>query len=113
LPVGVGASVAANDCPKVFIPNTGRDPEQFGTTLTKRFDLLVEYLRRDAGSHVPIDRLVNVIILDSRNGEYDGDVNLVELNGRGVQIIDAPLVAESSRPFLDPERLLAVLLSLT
>jgi len=29
LPRGVGQAVAENDCPKVYIPNTGVDPEQY------------------------------------------------------------------------------------
>ena len=44
LPTGVGSAIAGTDCPKVYIPNLGHDPEQIGMTLDSSVQTLLEYL---------------------------------------------------------------------
>ena len=46
LPKGVGAAISSADCPKIFIPNTGSDPEQNGMTLTGMVRTLIKLLKK-------------------------------------------------------------------
>ncbi len=51
LPKGVGRAISRNPCPKVFIPNTGCDPEQYGLELADQIQTLISYLRQDDPEH--------------------------------------------------------------
>jgi CofD-related protein of GAK system len=113
LPRGVGAAVAGNDCPKVYIPNLGRDPEQIGLTLDQSVETLLRYLKADAGKDAANDQLLNFVLLDSANGRYASAISAKKLRQLGIQLIDVPLVTKRSAPFYDPELLVSALLSLT
>lgn len=113
LPDGVGRAVAAADCPKVFVPNTGgRDPEAVGMTLTDQADELLRYLRRDDPSGIAGSDVLGYILVDSENGAYPGGVDKAALETRGLTVIDTPLVAPDRPPDIDPARLVAILLSM-
>ncbi|MEE4356217.1 MAG: GAK system CofD-like protein [Desulfococcaceae bacterium] len=113
LPSGVGSAVAANLCPKVFIPNTGgKDPETFGMTFMEQVEQLTEYLRKDDPRKLSVTDLLNFIVIDSRNGDYGGDADTELLKQQGVEIIDIPLISPESRPYIDEKLLVPVLLSL-
>jgi len=113
LPSGVGRAIAANPCPKVYVPNLGTDPEAKGLSVTDQVRLLLEYLRRDAPDEIVYDAVLNFVLVDSKNGAYPGPVDRKRLRSWGVEIIDCPLVTEASRPYLDGAKLAEVLLSLT
>ena len=72
LPLGVVDSVAARDCPKVFIPNTGRDKEFPGATVAEMTAGLIHYLEtgfsNDFDGDRRLDRLLDFVLLDSRAG---------------------------------------------
>lgn len=72
LPVGVGGCVAQADCPKVYIPNVGDDPEQLGMSVAAAVAVLLATLRRDAGSDAPASQLLQSVLVDTRSGEYRG-----------------------------------------
>ena len=113
LPQGVGSAIAANEGPKVFIPNLGHDPEQIGMSLNHSLQRLMEYLRADVADNCPDEKLLNFVLLDSKNGSYSSPLsnNLVrELN---IQVIDTPLISERSALYYDSEKLVSALLSLT
>lgn len=110
LPKGVGRAVAENDCPKVYIPNIGRDPEQFGMTLADNVRTLLHYLRKGCDSPQPVERLLNFVILDSSAGNYTQPLDLAAVKDLGVETISVPLVREEGGG-LDGERLIEVLLS--
>jgi CofD-related protein of GAK system len=112
LPEGVGAQVAANGCPKVYVPNTGVDPEQYGTTLTQRVEALIRYLRRSGANKSPVESLMNFLLVDSRAGVDFKEGELNDIRGLGVEVIDLPLVTPESAPYLDEEQVISVLLSL-
>lgn len=112
LPKGVGAAISSADCPKIFIPNTGSDPEQNGMTLTGMVRTLITLLKKNRGGSANAERLLNFILVDSKNGSYQGKVETGALNKMGVRVIDTPLVTERSYPYLDEERIIEVLLSL-
>ncbi|MCK4709240.1 MAG: GAK system CofD-like protein, partial [Gammaproteobacteria bacterium] len=62
LPDGVCRAIASNDCPKVYIPNLGQDPEQIGMTMDSSIRTLLQYLRADAGSKTGAELLINFIL---------------------------------------------------
>lgn len=112
LPRGVGQAVAGNPCPKVYIPNLGRDPEQLGMTLADQVRTLLAYLERSCRTLPPRGGLLDFLLVDTQNGDYGPEADLEKIRGQGVEVIDAPLVTERSAPYLDEERVVECLLSL-
>ena len=113
LPDGVGKAIASNDCPKVYIPNLGRDPEQIGMTMDSSIQTLLQYLRADAGSKYETGRLLNFVLFDSRYESHLNPVSAGLLEELGIQLIDTKLVSKPDVSFYDPELLVSALLSLT
>ncbi|MBD3380864.1 MAG: GAK system CofD-like protein [candidate division Zixibacteria bacterium] len=113
LPEGVTNSILDNHCPKIYIPNMGIDPEQFGMTVSDCVETLIRYLKQNSVDNVSTEKLLNFVIVDSKYGDYPGGLDLEEIRRQGVEVIDTPLVTESSRPLIDEKRLIEVVLSLT
>jgi CofD-related protein of GAK system len=113
LPKGVGSSIAANDCPKVYCPNLGHDPEQIGMTLDRSVLTLLDYLRTDVPDDTRNEKLLNFILIDSRHGHYPSALSAGIMQELGIQIIDTRLVSRESAPYYDAKRLVSTLLSLT
>lgn len=113
LPAGVGRAVANNDCPKVFIPNLGSDPEQVGMSFEQMVRVLLDQLRADVGSGVGNDKLLNFVLADSKNGNYPSDLTARALRKLDVELIDTRLVSKKSAPYYDEHLLISALLSLT
>ncbi|MGE0433801.1 MAG: GAK system CofD-like protein [Planctomycetota bacterium] len=116
LPAGVAQAVRGNGCPRVFIPNTAGDPEQFGMTLADSVAQLLRYLRAGCGSEeIPARELVNAVVIDSVNGVYAGNSvsgEIRRIEDMGVHVFDTALVTPGSTPLLDPARLSHALLSM-
>ena len=112
LPQGIGRAIRDAPCPKIYIPNTGQDPEQCGLALGDCVDQLLAVLRLDAGDATPTSELLDFVLVDSRNGDYPGGVDADAVTAQGIPILDMPLVSAASRPALDPELLSAILLAL-
>jgi CofD-related protein of GAK system len=70
LPRGVGRAIAGSDALKVYIPNLGRDPEQFGMSLPDAVGRIEAAVRHDAGARVGTDRIVNTVLLDRSDEHY-------------------------------------------
>ena len=101
LPQGVGKAVAAADCPKVFIPNSGSDAELRGLSLPEQVDALLGALWDDA-PEAPVERLLQHVLVDGRHGRYEGGFGADvrdSLARRGVRVLDAPIVQKD-----DPQR---------
>lgn len=113
LPRGVGSAVASNPCPKVYIPNTGVDPEQFGHSVGDCIRVLQRTLAADCGADVALDTLLTHVLLDGESSAYSSAIDTEAIRGLGAEVIDAPLVTDASAPYLDEERLLSVLLSMS
>lgn len=96
LPVGVGGCVAQADCPKVYIPNVGDDPEQLGMSVAAAVAVLLATLRRDAGSDAPASQLLQSVLVDTRAGEYRGGLDAEGIRAQGVTIIDRPLIDDGA-----------------
>lgn len=112
LPRGVGHCVSLNDCPKVYIPNAGRDPEALGMSVADCVETLITYLNRSAGRNVPVERLLNFVIVDTKSANYDPPPDIDRIRQMGITVIDAPLVTPASAPYYDSESLIGILLSL-
>ena len=110
LPRGVGKAVAANPCPKVFVPNTTADPENLNLSVADQASVLAEVLHRDAAC-APRDVLSSVLI-DSRHGAYPNGIDRSAMTRLGFRIIDTPLATDKSAPLMDANSLAAALLSL-
>jgi CofD-related protein of GAK system len=113
LPTGVGSAIAGTDCPKVYIPNLGQDPEQTGMTLDSSILTLLDYLRADNTDKCSTGKLLNFVMLDSKRGKYLSPISVPVMQEQGIQIIDTRLISKQSAPYYDAELLAAALLSLT
>jgi len=111
LPEGVGRAVAANPCPKVWIPNLGFDPEQLAMGFGESLQQLLTPLRRDHAA-AAAKAMVSHVIVDSDWGRScAGEISGV-LNGLDIQHLELPLVTDKSAPYYDDARLLDALWSL-
>ena len=113
LPTGVGSAIAGTDCPKVYIPNLGQDPEQIGMTLDGSVQTLLDYLRADNPGKCPNEKLLNFVLLDSKRGKYLSSISAPLMQKLGIRIIDTRLISKQSAPYYDAELLVSALLSLT
>jgi CofD-related protein of GAK system len=113
LPTGVGSSIAATDCPKVYVPNLGHDPEQISMTLDSSVLTLLEYLHADNSDKCPNWKLLNFILVDSERGNYTSSLSAPLMKELGIRVIDTRLISKQSAPYYDAELLASTLLSLT
>lgn len=112
LPSGIGKTIAETCVPKVFIPNTGYDPEAIGLDLSTQIDRILTVLKEDAGID-DTGQLMNFVIVDSQNGQYPGLVDKEYLDRLGITLIDMDLVDPEVPTLHDPEKLAPLLLSLS
>lgn len=113
LPTGVGTAIAGTDCPKVYIPNLGQDPEQLGMTLDAGVQTLLDYLCADIGDPCSSEKLLNFVLVDSKRGKYPSSLSAPVMQELGIRVIDTRLVSRKSAPYYDAELLVSALLSLT
>ena len=113
LPSGVGAAIAANGNPKVYIPNLGNDPEQLGMGVTQAITILLHHLTRDAPPDCRPEQVLNFVLLDRHATGYRDLPTAEWLAQRGIVLIDTPLVTPASSPYYDADLLVAALLALT
>lgn len=112
LPLGVGEAVAATDCPKVYIPNLGTDPEQLGQTAASQAALLLDTLAGARDGACPRARLLRFVLVDSRHGRYANRLDVEGLRRLGLEVVDTALVDPQRPDRFDPRRVAEVLLSL-
>jgi CofD-related protein of GAK system len=113
LPRGVASAIAGNDCPKVYVPNRGEDPEQIGLNARAAVDRLLDCLRADKGRNTSSEKFLNFVLLDNRDKSPMADLPEKFLKERGIQAIRTRLVTGESAPYYDPDLLVSALLSLT
>ena len=111
LPEGVGRAVAANPCPKVWIPNLGFDPEQLAMGFGETLQQLLNPLRRDHAAAAAKVMVSHVIVDSDWARSCTGEISGV-LDGLDIQHLELPLVTDNSAPYYDDARLLDALLSL-
>ncbi|WP_457570807.1 GAK system CofD-like protein [Desulfovulcanus sp.] len=108
LPQGIGEAIARNPCPKIFIPNTGVDPEMHGLNLLDQVEILLKYLRKDNLS-LNTNKLLNFVVVDIEASRYAGGIKDERLSSLGIKLIRYPLVTKDSAPYLDASRLCEVI----
>jgi 2-phospho-L-lactate transferase/gluconeogenesis factor (CofD/UPF0052 family) len=114
LPGGVGRAITRSHAPKVFLPNTGEDPEMVGMRVHDCVEVLHRTLSgdSDAGEETSRDRVVDIVMVDSAGADYGDRLDVTQLRELGVQVVDLPLASAEHPGRLDPERVAAALLSL-
>ncbi len=112
LPRDTGRTIGANHCPKVFIPNTGIDPELIGYDVVAQVEMLLYVLRKDDSEYIQVRDVLNFVIMDINDEWYQGGVDEVRLRELGVRVLRLPLVSDLSHPHIDHDLLLPILLSL-
>lgn len=111
LPRGVGAAVAEARCPKLYISNTGNDPEQTGLSVAGTVRVLLDALRADAGD-LPARRLLGAVLVDARHGRYPQGIDAEGVAAMGVRVLDLPVVRPDDPARHDPEMTTEALLGL-
>lgn len=94
LPAGVGTAVAEAHCPKVYIPNTGQDPEQAHLSVADAVRVLLHTLRADAGA-VPTERLLHTVLVDTARGQYPRGIDADAIRAQGVRVCDTSLLSDT------------------
>lgn len=112
LPLGVAQAIAANPCPKVFVPNMGLDKELPRASAAQAAQRLLGVLEAGLEGGGPGRSLLDFVVVDSAGGSYPGGLDLARIRGLGLGVIDTPLVTSASAPLIDGEKLANVLLSL-
>lgn len=112
LPNGVGTSVAKTKCPKIFIPNTGTDPELIGHTLSEQIETLLFHLKKDSPTEITTSDVLNIIVIDSDATQYNGSLNNDMLSREGITVVSCDLITKQSSPYIDAAVLNRILLSL-
>ena len=110
LPNGVGKAIARSPHPKIYVPNLGYDPEQFGLTPSEAVDVLLQHLRADAGADTPANKLLNFILTDNHHVKA---FDIAKLKANGILVVGADLTSPHFAPYYDPEKLVCHLLSFT
>ncbi|MHC1711189.1 MAG: GAK system CofD-like protein [Solidesulfovibrio sp.] len=112
LPQGVGDAVAANPCPKVYIPNLGHDPEQHGLTIAGQVERLLAVLEDGCTGACRREDLLRFVLVDSKNGSYENPLNIADIRRLGVEVLDVPFARPEHPDQADSRRVTELLLSL-
>jgi CofD-related protein of GAK system len=112
LPQGVGDAVAAAPCPKVYIPNLGHDPEQQGLSVAEQTRRLLAALESGCTRTCRREELLHFVFVDSRNGRYDGLLDIAAIRRLGVEVVDLPLAREDNPSQADSRKVAELLVSL-
>ncbi|MFH2127061.1 MAG: GAK system CofD-like protein [Pseudomonadota bacterium] len=112
LPGGIGEAVAANPCPKVFVPNTAPDKEVLAGGVAQRAAELMAALGASDGSQRPEGRVLDYVLVDRGWSKYPGGLDRRALENMDLRIIEADLMTSGSAPLTDGRLLAEALLSL-
>lgn len=118
LPEGVAEALTHNCRPKVYLPNLGADPEEYGMTLSEKVRALLGCLERGLATDGRTDRragLLDYVILDADNlgcGNYGPPEELRRIENLGVAVIETELTIPARPDRLDPRLTVEKLLSL-
>ena len=108
---GVGRAIAGACGPRIFVPNPGYDPELYGTSLKDQINFLLKLLRQDAPG-APTNSLLDTVIVDRANGQYQGGIPDTWCRNLGISVLNAPLLSLARKkaattpfPLVDGRRL--------
>ncbi|CAB9525066.1 Gluconeogenesis factor [Seminavis robusta] len=104
LPRGVGRAIVSRQCPKIYIPNTGIDPEMVGLTLADCLQRIIDMVRVDTKeTDANVDRIINFVLVDTTHCHYCIDMDKDRIRdtwGDSVVILDLCLVDDATRDAL-------------
>lgn len=111
LPAGVGRAVRAADCPKVFLPNSGRDKEVCGLSVPGQARMILDALRADCPDARP-EELLQWVVVDRRHGVYEGGCDTTALAELGLRVLDVDMVCPDLPERHDPDKVARLLCGL-
>jgi CofD-related protein of GAK system len=111
LPRQVGRAILAHGCPRVYVPNCGRDPEMAGHTVAHCVERIAEAVSLDAEKYVAPAEVLDFIVVDSLGLYYHSPIDFEHLKELGLTVLDVDL-ADPSGAQIDPLKLTKILLSL-
>lgn len=106
LPKGISKAVSGNSAAKVYVPNLGCDPEQFGMNLEQQIATLLSVL--DALEE-PEQKVLSHLLIDREQASELPNQDF--LDRHGIQVIERHL-RSSNTPYYDNQKLLKALLEL-
>jgi CofD-related protein of GAK system len=112
LPQGVGQAICQNPCPKIFIPNMGKDPELLGNSIMDQVRILLKYVLMDCADNPPAKNVLTFILMDKSRTDYPDAVQIESLDRKGIQILGMDLAHAANGSFIDEKKLIPILLSL-
>ena len=98
---GCGTGHRRGPMPEGLHPQPDRDPEQKGVSMYRGYELLLHYLQESCEEPLSVNRLLDFIIVDTKNGDYAKPLHLKKISEMGIQIIDSPLITRASAPEFD------------
>lgn len=99
LPTGVGRALAQARCSKVFVPSTGSDPELQDLDIAGCIRAIRRQVESDGGQGA---QAVDTVLVDTKQGDYQGRLDPEELLALGVEVLDAALVERAGPSELAP-----------
>jgi CofD-related protein of GAK system len=112
LPQGVGRAISQNPCPKIFIPNMGKDPELLGYSIMDQVRILLKYLLKDCAENPPVRNVMNCILIDKLRTDFPDASQIDSLNQKGTQLLGVDLAHAANGSIIDEKKLIPILLSL-
>ena len=112
LPQGVGKAISQNPCPKIFIPNMGKDPELLEYSIMDQIQVLLKYLLKDCPDQTSPHKVLTYILLDKSRMDYPLVSEFDSLSKKGIRILGLDLVHAEDGSVIDEKKLIPVLLSL-
>ena len=87
----------------------GRDPEVIESSMSRLVEQLLSAIQADAPD-AAVEDMLNVVLIDSKDGSYDMNLGKERTHELGVDIADVALVGEDG--WICPDKLSAILLSM-
>lgn len=94
IPEGVVDAILANPNPKVYIPNLGHDPEQYGLSLLQQVKTIIRFVKKDKDEADSLGALDFLLIDETLS--YSG---LNEIEALGVTIIRADIADKKTNKY--------------
>lgn len=102
LPDGVADAISNSSASKVFVPNLGSDPEQFGLDMVSTLKTLLTYL---GSVNTDVSKLLNCIIVDPRIGAQAISTLTSVLDPLAIQLLCLPEQRNYDDGYYDPDEL--------
>ena len=112
LPDGVGRAISRNPCPKIFIPNMGKDTELLGYTNMDQIHILLKYLLKDCADNSSVNDVLTYVLIDKSRMDYPNASEVDSLGKQGIRILGVDMVHAEDEAIIDEKKLIPILLSI-